>query len=531
MEMSCDLVDAIWRPSFVFKHPRLRSRQWTDVQNRVNALPTTNSSRWRIDGAATFKTRFFALPLDLLDSCCLPPLRIDLFLPDQALYPPALRQSLDATRGVLLLHPSAVAALGISRYLCRALDYCARNKDFLTKYSRLPFGSTIIIDNVVADTTKINLTVEPKYSLESAANSLPEILQQPWVSNVPPDRWPPSIDIFNLSVVRQIHDSVTLLANFKSGSDDFHHVLNELKLLLTTSPHPNIKSAFCGKQAVLGFLLPYFPAGSIRDILPAFIWCIQMSSALIHVLEEGCTFYSDLRPDNVLLSDGGHVVLCDFEQRGNWHEWCPPEILYPQYFENLVANRRRSSDPTWNTLMSTYQHDRPEAVGGSFVHSKNRPWYALSLDSQEKAMVYTLGLFIYCVFEGLSSVRPSIAYHFPIEPEVNFPEFRRTPSKIRELIRSCTVDAPQWDDNTAHHDAPLRKGALGNEPLHCNATGQQAAEIVLDAAQDFWINELEQARKFFNTDQWRTQKFGRDRPSLKEVMNSLKNIQLGTLEQ
>ncbi|KAM0268545.1 hypothetical protein ACHAQH_009951, partial [Verticillium albo-atrum] len=44
---------------------------------------------------------------------------------------------------------------------------------------------------------------------------------------------------------------------------------------------------------------------------------------------------SDLRPDNVLLDDKDNVVLCDFEQRGNWHEWSAPEVLFRQYMENI----------------------------------------------------------------------------------------------------------------------------------------------------------------------------------------------------
>lgn len=64
----------------------------------------------------------------------------------------------------------------------------------------------------------------------------------------------------------------------------------------------------------MGFLLRYFAAGSLRDILPArqragtlpahvkLRWCRQVVAALVHIQKASGTFYSDLRPDNVLLA-------------------------------------------------------------------------------------------------------------------------------------------------------------------------------------------------------------------------------------
>ncbi|KAM7223112.1 hypothetical protein V8F06_001668 [Rhypophila decipiens] len=484
MELSFESIDALWRPSYVFKHQDFRSRialntaltPWQDSalnpKNRVDSFPAIEATRWRIDGAATFKTRFYAIPLDLLDSGCLPPLRIDVFVPDQGNYSPALRHTLDATTGVPLTHPPAISALGISRYICRVLDnYCAQNPSFLSRYRRLPYGSRVVVSHIDSDLGNVDVSIEPNYALEGLATSLAS-LHQAWArQDIPAARWPPNLDLSDLCLIRQLHDSVSLVkvlrckerpqlqgmtAVFKSGSDDFHHVLHELNLLLTIPPHSNIvgpplatvtkKSSFGGKQGVYGLLLPYLPSGSLRDKLPAYSfaqrldtatkisWCTQVTSALIHLFEKGRTFYSDLRPDNVLLDNQGQAVLCDLEQRGSWHEWCPPEVLYPQYVENLLNNQQGSKTPAWDSLIAAYVRKRPTQVGEtSFIHSKNRPWFALSRQSQEKAMVYTLGLFIYCVFEGLSSVRPSLAYRFPIEPVINFPDFCRTPIGVQRL--------------------------------------------------------------------------------------------------
>ncbi|KAK3682998.1 hypothetical protein B0T22DRAFT_433759 [Podospora appendiculata] len=597
MDMSFSAINAIWRPSFLFDRQRVQARLqagfpseevpppspslsaslWEssalNPKNRVDSLPEAGASRWRIDGAATFKTRFFVVPLDLLETDQLPPLRIDVFLPDQVDYPPALRETLEAASGVPVQNAASVAALGISRYLSLILDkHCARNRDFLDKYRRLPFGSSLLIRSLVPTIDQVDLLVEPNYYLEQKATSLP-VLRRLWATDIADDAWPPTMDIFQLSTVRQIHDTVTLvrirecrvkpelqgqLAIFKSGTDEFDHVLHELKFLLRLPRHPNIvdrpiaiitkKCGFGGKQGVFGFLIPYMPAGSIRDILPEarrrgtldddqkLSWCRQVTAALVHVWEAGGTFYSDLRPDNVLLASAGstgsysqpdRLVLCDFEQRGNWHEWCPPEILYPQYLENLRSNRRRFRDASWDRLIASFTEYRPVNAHETFVHSKNRPWFSLSRGGQEKAMSFCLGLFMYCVFEGLSTVQPSMPYSFPLDPEIAFPEFRSTPPPVRELIRWCTVDAAHWRDKTV--SVPRRvvrvRGRLyPDDNLSLDADTKQTAGIVLNVAQESWENEIEQARLFFDSEQWQTQTFGAGRPTLREVRDALAGL-------
>ena len=95
----------------------------------------------------------------------------------------------------------------------------------------------------------------------------------------------------------------------------------------------------------------------------------QENERLIHVCEWMGTFYSDLRPENVLLSQNNKdttsfldnrgrfqlnreesIVLCDFEQRGNWHEWCAPEILYSQYFENIRSQLQHYPSKYWSSF-------------------------------------------------------------------------------------------------------------------------------------------------------------------------------------
>lgn len=518
--MSLACVDAIGRPSFVLKHHLLKRKllsatsisTWDTTQlnskSCVNSLDIS-ASEWRVDGGTACGTQYFAVPQTLMPS--LFPLRIDVFLPDQSDIPVALRNTLDSNPGVALRDGESIANLGISRHLCKALDrYCARNPTFLDQYQELPFRFRLVFDNVATNVDDMRLTIVPAHSLERQSISV-KSLQKLWANDILPDQWPETVDITYLRYLHQFHDTISVVrlvqnsttksssSIFKSTTRGFEHLYHELRFLLRNPPHPNImprplyvvtkKSLFGGKQGLVGFILPYYPEGSIRDILPArvrngtlslsqrLIWCKEVTSALIHITKQSSTFFSELRPDNVLLSwtplSSGNisgtmtrtvtdsskyresVLLCDFEQRGNWHEWCSLEILYCQYAENLRSSRTMALGDRWYGMIEKYSSRFREVAAKksasdlfdeNFVQAKNRAWFSLSHESQEKAQVYSLGLFIYCVFEGLSSVRSSIANSYPIDPDLEFPEMRRTPPAIQELIKKSTIDALEWQE-------------------------------------------------------------------------------------
>ena len=96
-----------------------------------------------------------------------------------------------------------------------------------------------------------------------------------------------TVPIKCLQLVKQIHDSVSIVSlkfvlrelhAFKSTVDNLEYLYHELKFLLSIPPHPNVMShplyvatkrrTFSGKHGVIGFLLPYYPLGSIRDLVP-----------------------------------------------------------------------------------------------------------------------------------------------------------------------------------------------------------------------------------------------------------------------
>ncbi|KAL3471564.1 kinase-like domain-containing protein [Aspergillus californicus] len=574
MELSHLIIDTIWRPSFVFKYQELQhhlhpssgrigppswDHSFLNPRNRVDTLDTT-SSRWRVDGATICGSCVYVVPLDLLPN--LPPLRIMLYLSDQTEYPAALRHSLDACVGVPLRDGDAISRLGIARHLCLALDsHCARNPDFLKQYLNLPFGSRLIFEDITPNVADMMLDIERDYSVESSMKTVPS-LQQAW-ADIASDLWPPTVDINDLRLVRQLNEAVSLVeapaqssAIFKAANNSLDHLYHELRFLLSCPPHSHImprplavvtmKSAFGGKRGVVGFLLQNYQAGSLRDILPArqragalpnsvrLKWCRQVASALAHLHETG-TFYSDLRPDNLLLDAKESVVLCDFEQRGNWYEWCAPEILYRQYAESIRARLpARIVNSPFDRLLKGYANSHTLSPSTCYtpaespIEARNRAWFALPPFARERAVVYSFGLLMYTIFEGLSNVQRNIANQFPIEPEVEFPTFRRTPEAVRKIIQRCTANVPDWQVSGLQ-SGPSRviriNGLLYPEAQTDLERDTPATfDTVMAYLLQFWSTELARAEEFLQRPEWETGGFGLNRPSLRDVVDSLESL-------
>ncbi|KAK8029280.1 hypothetical protein PG991_006336 [Apiospora marii] len=549
MELSHDLVRAVWNPNFIHHYPRLRAQasqakpvDWNESglnpRNRIDSLPPLSSLRWRIDGGR-FGTQFFAVPLDITD---VPPLRIDVFIPDRNDIPTALIDSLDAS-SLVPLQKNDVSMSGLAKHVCHALDaHCRRDPDFLKSYMTLPSGSKLIFENIASSVAHMKILTVPNYELERNAPSLGS-LQAAWKDILSHNQWPPIIDIMEIRLASHLHDTVALVhcpthitgtpdgtAVFKHSTSDLQILVHELRHLLSTTPHPNMmprplgivtkKSNFSGKLAVLGFLLPYYGHGSLRDLLPQrrlagtlqgiqqLTWCKQVTSALLHVQKSAGTFYSDLRPDNVLISDdsygGGRdvAILCDFEQRGNWFEWCPPEIVYAQYVDNLRKSWQSVDEQSiWEDLIQKSHQEKYRAG------ARNRAWTSLSHETQEKAMVYCLGLFIYCVFEGQSNVCGNKANRFTYEPDIEFPKFRLTPLCIREIIKRCTEsgvqhspEKPRGESSKSLGESIVRIRGLvyPHGELHCERDTSSTACHVLDVVSRYWEQELAQAKDFLS---------------------------------
>lgn len=590
MDLSQSLVSVITKPTFVFvqlepPQPSLTTStaplpSWgsspINPKNRINSLDVTRS-HWRVDGATMCGRQFYVVPTCLLPN--LVPLRVDVFIPDQEQHPPELREALQSSFSACMRH-ARLGQLGISRHLCRALDHhCAENPRFWHDYQTLPFGSKLIFENIAADVKAMTLTVEPAHDLERQLLSVPS-LQKLWRGDVPIHSWPRVVDLNRLRLKQQLHDSISVINMvaesgglstrdfvFKSSTVGPKFLYRELKFLLTNSHHVNLigaplyivtkKCNFGGKHGICGFILPYYPLGSIRDILPIrtlagtltfrqqINWSRQIVSALIHIREVAGTFYSDLRPDNVLLSQSEpngpeNLVLCDFEQRGNWHEWCPPEILYQMYAANLCAHPSPAAQSQLPQDLVNKRHDSnlsgnplDRRTFNTHPLGSNPEWCSLSWDEQEKAQVYSLGLLLYCIFEGMSNVRVSIANAWPCEPDVEFPHFKRTPPSMRYCIRRCTIDAPDWvlkEKRSEEGGIPLRRPGRVTRMdgklypaghINANEDNKPVAETVFETAKAWWKSEIGMAKRFFESAPWRDGNTGKERPTLREVLAML----------
>ncbi|KAK5449279.1 hypothetical protein LTS15_008821 [Exophiala xenobiotica] len=519
---------------------------------------------WRIDGATAYGTQFFIVPVGPhWDSV---PRRVDLFIPSQEQHPHAVRNTLQSHFSVSMTDSRQIANLGISHHLCRALEqHCRRDPGFSARFKNLPFGSKLSFDKVAIDTSQMELLIHPAYDLERRLKSL-TTLRKEICQATANDAWPNSIDISQLRLESRLHDSTTLVTMkdnesslqqplvFKSCTDDPQFLYHEVKMLLTCPPHGNVlsaplflvtnKSSFGGKRGVCGFIVPYFPIGSMRDILPLrrkkgilsfqqqIKWSRQIASALEHIYRTRQTFYSDLRPDNVLLKhcpsdpSAEDATLIDFEQRGNWYEWCPPEILYRMYLDKLQPyftsmlpqHRQRWEDYTRKYLFvpTTLAHAS---------HGGNAPWFSLSLAAQEKASVYCLGLLLYCIFEGVSNVRVSLSNAFRDEPDISFPRFKRTPPDIQRCIKKYTIGAPGW---TPGHDEDIVRRAEKLYPrseLEETEAPEILVEQIFNATTRYWNRELQRAEDYFKACARGIETAADQRPTLSQVLQELEGIE------
>jgi hypothetical protein len=337
---------------------------------------------------------------------------------------------------------------------------------------------------------------------------------------------------------------------FKSVLEEQRYMYNELKMLLSLEPHPNVvprplgvvtkKARFGNRRGVCGFLLEWYPLGSLSDRLSRegygettssaqkMRWARQVTEAFVHVNgHRPAGFYPDLKPDNIVLKEGTDTgmldtVLIDLEQRGGWFSWSPPEVAYVEYLEVLVDDpgmpegdlkdqfmghlREYYGDPDWSPGVVGQRYDNPQ---GGF----SAPWLALlkereaggeQKDLLERAQVFMLGKLLWCIFESQPLVRCGIDHEVLRDADSahesgtarKFPEFMECPQALRQLIRACTAGAPEWEEGQPRlPGVVLTAGKLHPASSDARLTSV-SREGTLDAARRFWHAEIERARAF-----------------------------------
>jgi hypothetical protein len=348
---------------------------WEDadlnILSRIDSLTPLQNPKWEIHGCSGFGTQFFTVPIFLSN---LIPMRIDTFIPSPTTLSPELVHTLEIDKA-FHIKDSRVALLAISQHILRSLEIWTQCfPDFAGFYNRLPFGSRILFQNLSKNIRNIRIQVVQTHNLEKQFLSV-DSLHSLWTA-IPASSWPPTLELSQTRFIRQLHDSTCLIqlpdgntVVMKALTSSPKYLYHELRTLLTLPHHPNIippplhlitkRCSFGSKHCVLGFTTSYQPNLTLQDSLPLLSqslltpavqlkWSLQITSALMHIREQGKSFYSDLRAENIVLSSTMDLVLLDFEQRGVWSHFAPPEISYLEYITDLA----------FSSLLPTTTHDK-----------------------------------------------------------------------------------------------------------------------------------------------------------------------------
>lgn len=459
-----------------------RSRTITQ-ENPPRCSPITTT--WRIDGGEPAYFRFFAIP-DFARGRA--PLQISVIVPlDQMVVDASLVHPLQLDR-VFASAKTEMATLPLAKHLVQALSWWSSGYlGFEEVYSAMPYGSLIIVETLDRDFRQTRIHLSPSYELERQWLSVPEFGVQ---AGLDLHSVAHLVDWHDLELDRQLHESINLvripsrtgllLMVYKAITEDVHYMYHELRVMLSMKPHPMViarpryvvvkKCRFGAKVGVCGFILDYHPYGTLQTALQAagpeislrqkLSWSQNLVSALVHVRDNGPGFYSDLKPNNVLLrpTTGEGLtapLLIDFEQRGSWYGWSPPEVQYIEFLDILAT--KSASAGTRSRYSSLMQRCLPGwrdsgARPGSLAavpEGYSLGWTALSPAGRQQAQVFGVGKLMWCIFEEQPSCNTFLSvetFAEGIDQRQRFPEFHKTPTRLRELIRRCTMTAPEWRD-------------------------------------------------------------------------------------
>lgn len=371
MDLSTETIHDVIHPTAIFCHRMDHDEQpaehptedaqipWENSQlnpkNRIDSLAPLKSPLWKIDGCAGLGTQFYAVPLFLED---VPPMRCDIFLCEDTTKSPLMRELLDLETVFHARDRARVQRQGVCHYILRALQVWTTRHGFEKArdvYYDLPFGTRIIFNNLPLDVRDVEVNIVPGYNLETHHCSARELADM-WQMNAD-DQLPPALDILDLVFVQQLHDSVcTVRYRNDEASDDHHdgaqalwvmkaltssikYMYHELRVLLNLPPHRNVVARpirlvtkRCKmnnmREVVVGFLLPFYSGGGLRDQLPLLrlsgslklrdqiSWAKDICSGMLHIRGKANTYYPDLRLDQIVFPhDKQRPIILDFEQR------------------------------------------------------------------------------------------------------------------------------------------------------------------------------------------------------------------------
>ena len=546
------------------------SDSYLNPKNRINSLSKLKKQRWTIDGSSPIGTRLYAFP-DFARGG--PPLCIDTYIPNINQEPGYLRDVLRPNSSIFVEN-GQVECSSIAQHILQALEAWSEHwgwEEFEEAYLNMPFGSRILIKNIHIDPRKMIIDLVPYYAVEQQMLSV-DALQALW--ELAQGAWPEVLDIKELHFVKKLHETISLVRIsgedpqiyvFKSLTDDLKPFYHELKTLLTLPYHPNIisrpshiitkKCGFGGKTGVCGFVLEYHAHGTLRTVLnersihraltfqDQLRWAIQITSAILHIHEttSGDIFYTTMKPENVVMAISPSdptildAVIIDFEQRLGPPCWNPPEINYIDYITTLAKKASLvSMKQKYVSLLEPANLLWPENESKTSTTTKynnprygySHPWPTLPVKQREAAQVFGLGKLLWCIFENGTLLNTAIGIHTFREgvSDLEFPDFRRSPGRVRELVRKCTMGDGEWRDR----GLPLvRRGVkIGVR----GGDGEETEEDVRVACRKWWRQEVADAEKFVaaramrnmeDADVWN---WTFERLTLREVLDGLESL-------
>ncbi|KAJ4388564.1 hypothetical protein N0V93_006022 [Gnomoniopsis smithogilvyi] len=581
MDPTHEIVDSLILPYAAFhkKTPKPSNGTKASVigpKNSWISIKTLSRSAsvpevWDIDGGETDRGFFCTVPKFARHK---PPLRITTHMAwDKTHYSLQLSEVLELD-AFFRAGKRKIHSLPLTQHLRKALGYWSSQRPhFQSEYESLPFGSKIFVDSLHEDVTQMRFRLVPDTSIEESWLSIDEFADE--VSIPITSLSGMTVPWESLELVSHAHENISIVRItgqtdgpsfvFKALMEDTHYMYHELRLLLSMESHPNIiikphalvmKRRPGNSPGIAGFLLELYPGPTLQQRLhieeypvvtmeQKVSWSQQLVSALSHIRTQPPGYFPDFKPNNVVFTGGDSndvssikPVLLDFEQRGTWHMWAPPEVRYVEYLELLaLTSSEESVRERYRSLLrevfphwTTSYNNRPlrDARDGY-----NLAWASLDTQARAKAQVYALGKVLWCIFENVPSPDgPHNVESFleDFDQDQQFPEFRLSPPSVQNLVRRCTAGAPEWGD---------RRPGVARDGGRIVPWGRQGCEVTAEETQEaatrWWREELALAEDFvrhrYGRDEYGTsdhvaqlEQEIQERPSLDEVMEILKSL-------
>ncbi|KFY79388.1 hypothetical protein V498_08943, partial [Pseudogymnoascus sp. VKM F-4517 (FW-2822)] len=426
------------------------------------------------------------------------------------------------------LRGAAIHRLGVAQHVLRALEhYSATYPGFEDTYRALPFGSRIVFSRIHKDIGKCHITLLRNTQLEHTLLT-PSALAA-LAPEIPATAWPEALDITSLSLVRQLHDSVCVVALPPSGSK-------------SEAPQELVMKAVVGDPKTSQHHPPALPrdeemrvwreSGRRGDAAPVPSRG-QPEGCAVPALSGGDARVE--RADAMGEGFGGGAGACFAPgERGVWAGFSAPEVACVENLaiiamsangevpEAVRAEYRAKMDrfvPGWREMGQGARKGRTEgfALG----------WLAMDAEEREAAMVYMLGRALWCIFEGVGVPERAMWRQGGGEDGVEFPEYKRAGQRERKLIDRCT---------TGRVDGRRAQGVvrMGGRIVLKEGDGTESAEAVQRVAKEWWIEELERGERFLEERERKREErresgetdgfsvFG-GRPRLEEVLDILES--------